>query len=165
MQKERLEQRNIDISGYSVSHLAFRTETYQEYLSLRERIEKHCSANLENIWNGRPISKMLLASPLDLGLGFETSLLELIPPFHQRVYKMGLEHVGIVIGDSVDEFSQIHRSVLTGQQFQSRVCEPYYILFEDYTHVKFYRDSLMDVCINEGQLFKGFSHVANWPSG
>lgn len=151
---------NIDISGYSVSHLAFRTETHDEYLEMRDHIERHCTANIENVWNGRPISKLLLKSPLDLGDGVEVSLLELIPPVHQRVYKMGLEHLGIVVGEYVDEFARKHRAALTGQQFQSSVCEPYYVLFEDYTHVKFYRESLMDVCITEGQIFEGFSHVS-----
>ena len=163
MQKARLARRSMDISGCPVSHLAYRTETYDEYLALRDRIEERCSANIENVWNGRPISKMLLNSPLDLGDGFEVSLIELIPPIHQRLYKMGLEHVGIVIGDSVDEFGCVHRSNLTGQQFQSPLCEPYYVLFEeDYTHVKFYRESLMDVCIKEGLSLEGFSHVSNW---
>jgi len=162
MQKARLAERNMEISGCPISHLAFRTETYDEYLALRDRIELHCSANIENVWNGRPISKMLLKSALDLGDGFDVSLIELIPPVHQRVYKMGLEHVGIVIGDSIDEYGRAHRSNLTGQQFQSPVCEPYYVLFEDYTHVKFYRESLMDVCVKEGQTFDGFLHVADW---
>ena len=162
MQKARLARCNIDITGCPVSHLAFRTETYNEYLTMRNRIEQHCAANIENVWNGRPNSKLLLKSALDLGDGFEVSLIELIPPMHQRVYKMGLEHVGIVVGDSIDEFGRVHRSSLTGQQFQSPLCEPYYVLFEDYTHVKFYRESLMDVCIQEGQTFEGFAHVDSW---
>ena len=160
MQNARLSRLDMDISGYSVSHLAIRTETHEEYLDLRDRIEQHCSRNIENVRNGRPISKLLLESPLDLGDGFEVSLIELIPPVHQRVYKMGLEHLGIVVGEGVDEFARLHRSRLTGQQFQSSVCEPYYVLFDDYTHVKFYRESLMDVCIKEGQKFEGFSHVS-----
>lgn len=151
----------MDITGYSISHLAFRTETHEKYLTLRDRIEQHCVANIENVWNGRPISKLLLNSPLVLGDGFEVSLIELIPPVHQRVYKMGLEHVGIVVGEYVDEFARVHRSSLTGQQFQSSACEPYYVLFEDYTHVKFYRISLMDVCIKKGQIFEGFVHVSD----
>lgn len=162
LQKSRLAERNIDISNCGISHLAYRTETYGEYLVLRDRIELHCVANIENVWNGRPISKMLLKSALDLGQGFEVSLIELIPPMHQRVYKMGLEHVGVVVGETIDEFGRNHRSNLTGQQFQSPICEPYYILFEDYTHVKFYRESLMQVCKKEGQHFEGYSHVADW---
>lgn len=160
MQQARLARHNMDISGCAVSHLAFRTETYEEYLGLRDRIEQHCAANVENVWNGRPISKLLLELPLDLGDGFEVNLIELIPPIHQREYKMGLEHVGVVVGEGIDEFAHIHRSNLTGQQFQNSECEPYYVSFEDNTHVKFYRKSLQDVCIEDGQIFEGFLHVS-----
>ena len=159
LQKERLADSGIDISGMPVSHLAFRTESMQEYLQLRDRLEEHCTANVENVWNGRPISKMLLQAPLDLGDGVTVSLLELIPPKHLRVYQMGLEHVGIVVGDGFDEFSRTHRARLTGQQFQSAVCDPVYVRFDDDTHVKFYRESLMNVCIREGQTFNGFLHA------
>ena len=34
------------------------------------------------------------------------SRIELIPPVHQRVYRMGLEHLGVVVGDEFDEFSR-----------------------------------------------------------
>lgn len=162
MQKGRLARRNIDISGCPVSHLAFRTTTYKEYLGLRDRIEQHCAANIENVWNGRPISKLLLETPLDLDDGFEVSLIELIPPTHQRLYKMGLEHVGIVLGESIEEFGRTHQSNLTGQQCHGTEREPYCILFEDNTQVKFYRESLMGMLIKEGCLFEGFSHVDNW---
>jgi hypothetical protein len=90
------------------------------------------------------------------------SLIELIPPVHQRVYRMGLEHLGIVVGEDVDAFSREHRAVLTGQQFQNADTEPYYVLFEDFTHVKFYRRSLHDSCVLEGATFDGFVHVDDW---
>jgi hypothetical protein len=90
------------------------------------------------------------------------SRIELIPPVHQRVYRMGLEHLGVVIGEEVDAFSREHRSVLTGQQFQGAAVESYYVLFEDFTHVKFYRRSFFDVCIDEGATFDGFVHVDDW---
>ena len=63
---------------------------------------------------------------------------------------MGLEHLGVVVGEDVDAFSREHRAALTGQQFQSADNEPYYVLFEDFTHVKFYRRSLYDVCVLGG---------------
>ena len=47
---------------------------------------------------------------------------------------MGLEHLGVVVGEDVDDFSRVHRAALTGQQFQSPYVEPYYVLFEDFTH-------------------------------
>jgi hypothetical protein len=90
------------------------------------------------------------------------SLIELIPPVHQRVYRMGLEHLGVVVGEDVDAFSREHRAVLTGQQFQSEDFEPYYVLFEDFTHVKFYRRSLYDGCVSQGATFDGFVHVDDW---
>lgn len=162
IQRTRLRDAGVDIAGCAISHLAFRTETYAEYLVVRDGLEKHAVANVENVWNGRPISKIVLAEPVKLAPGFDVRLIELIPPFHQCVYKMGLEHVGVVVGETVDEFGRRHRPMLTGQQFQSRYCEPYFVRFDDYTHVKFYRYGLKEVCEMEGREFDDFYHVENW---
>ena len=164
LQLARLNDLQIDISGCEISHLAYRTRTYEEYVRKRDGIERHCTSNIENVWNGRPISIMQLNAPLALSVEFQAWVIELIPPVHRRVYKMGLEHVGVVIGDSVDEFSVKHRTALTGQQFQSAEVDPYYItFFEDFTMVKFYRNSLLESCESErGRRYVGFSHVENW---
>jgi len=164
LQLSRLSNLDIDVSGCSLSHLCFRTETYAEYLQVRDGLERHCSSNIENVWNGRPMSIMQLKDPVNLGAGFELGVIELIPPIHRRVYKMGLEHAGIVIGESVEEFSVKHRHALTGQQFQSPECEPYYVtFFDDFTTVKFYRDPLLQICESQhGRRYAGFSHVKNW---
>jgi predicted metalloenzyme YecM len=164
LQLARLNDLQIDISGCEMSHLAYRTETYEEYLRTREKIEQYCTSNIENVWNGRPISIMQLKEPLALSAEFDVRVIELIPPVHRRVYKMGLEHIGVVIGDSVDEFSLKHRPALTGQQFQSVECEPYYIsFFEDFTMVKFYRSPLLEICESQhGRPYEGISHVENW---
>ena len=161
---DRLAQLGIDTAGFSISHLAYRTKTYRQYLTVRDALEKHASANVENVWNGRPISKLLLASPLTLEAGTSVDLIELIPPPHQSVYKMGLEHVGFVVGERIDDFARAHRSALTGQQFQSAACEPYIVRFADFSHAKFYRQSLMQVCIEENQRFDGMTH-ADWEPG
>jgi predicted metalloenzyme YecM len=162
MQRDRLVARGIDISPYPLSHLAVRVADWDLYVHQRTLLERHARANSEDVWNGRPISKVLLAEPLDVLDGTPVSLIELIPPVHQRVYRMGLEHLGIVVGEEVDAFSREHRAALTGQQFQSADCEPYYVLFEDFTHVKFYRHSLYNVCVLEGATFDGFLHVDDW---
>ena len=164
LQRARLRDLRIDISGCRMSHLAYRTETYDDYLRTRAEIEQHCTSNIENIWNGRPISIMQLDEPLNLSSDFEVRVIELIPPIHRRVYKMGMEHFGVVIGDSVDDFSRKHRSALTGQQFQSDECEPYYVtFFEDFTMMKFYRNPLLEICESQhGRSFEGFSHVEKW---
>jgi YecM protein len=129
---------------------------------VRTLLERQATASSENVWNGRPISMIVLATPLEVLGGKIVSLIELIPPVHQRVYRMGLEHLGVVIGDEVDAFSREHRAALTGQQFQSAEVEPYYVLFEDFTHVKFYRESLYDGIVSQGGTFDGFVHVDDW---
>ena len=161
-QRDRLLDLGIDIAPYLLSHLAYRVPEWEQYVHVRTLLERHATANEENVWNGRPISKILLAQPLDVLDGAIVPLIELIPPVHQRVYRMGLEHLGVVVGDDVEDFSRVHRRVLTGQQFQSLDNEPYYVLFEDFTHVKFYRRSLRDAIELEGARFDGFHHVEDW---
>ena len=161
-QHARLLARGIDIRPYPLSHLAVRVAEWDQSVHLRTLLERHATANNENVWNGRPISKILLVTPLEVLDGTAVQLIELIPPVHQRVYKMGLEHLGVVVGEGVDAFSREHRAALTGQQFQSADNEPYYTLFEDFTHVKFYRRSLYDACVLQGARFDGFVHVDDW---
>jgi predicted metalloenzyme YecM len=162
LQRDRLAARGIDIAPYELSHLAVRVPEWDQYVHLRTLLERHAVANSENVWNGRPMSLILLAEPLRVLDGQVIPLIELIPPVHQRVYKMGMEHLGVVIGDEVDAFSREHRAALTGQQFQSAGFEPYYVLFEDFTHVKFYRISLHDGRVLQGGRFDGFVHVDDW---
>ena len=161
-QRDRLLSRGIDIAPYGLSHLAVRVADWDLYVQQRTLLERYARTNRENVWNGRPISLITLAEPLDVLDGKTTPRIELIPPVHQRVYRMGLEHLGVVIGEEFDEFSREHRDVLTGQQFQSAHVDPVYVLFEDFTHVKFYRRSFFDVVEDEEGPFQGFVHVDEW---
>lgn len=164
-QRDRLLTRSIDISPYELSHLAFRVPEWEQYVHVRTLLERHAVSNSENVWNGRPISLIVPAEPLEVLDGKVVPLIELIPPVHQRVYRMGLEHLGVVVGDGFDDFVEAHKPVLTGQQFQgpnSRP-DPVYILFEDFTHVKFYRLSLRaSVELDAGPFRDGFHHVDDW---
>jgi predicted metalloenzyme YecM len=162
MQRDRLVARGIDIAPYPLSHLAVRVAEWDLYVQQRTLLERHARTNHENVWNGRPISKIVLAEPLEVLDGTPVSNIELIPPVHQRVYRMGLEHLGVVVGEGFDDFSREHRDVLTGQQFQSSAVDPVYVLFEDFTHVKFYRRSFFDVVEEEEGPFDGFVHVDDW---
>ena len=145
-QRDRLLDRGIDISPYPLSHLAVRVPEWDQYVQVRGLLERHAVTTSENVWNGRPIALIVPAEPLEVLDGKTVPLIELIPPVHQRVYKMGLEHLGVVVGDTFDAFVDAHKPVLTGQQFQgpNSTPDPVYILFEDFTHVKFYRLSLRD---------------------
>jgi predicted metalloenzyme YecM len=167
LQRDRLLARGIEVAPYTLSHLAFRVPEWDQYVHVRTMLERHAIANRENVWNGRPISLIVPAEPLEVLDGKTVPLIELIPPVHQRVYKMGLEHLGVVVGEGAfDAFVETHKPVLTGQQFQgpNSTPDPVYILFEDFTHVKFYRLSLRaSVELSEGQPFKdGFHHVDGW---
>jgi predicted metalloenzyme YecM len=101
-QRDRLLTRGIDIAPYALSHLAYRVPEWDQYVQVRTLLERHATANRENVWNGRPISLIVPAKPLDVLDGQVVPLIELIPPVHQRVYKMGLEHLGVVVGDTFD---------------------------------------------------------------
>jgi predicted metalloenzyme YecM len=164
-QRERLLTRGIDIAPYELSHLAVRVPEWDQYVHVRTLLERHARANSESVWNGRPISLVLPAEPLEVLDGKVVPMIELIPPVHQRVYRMGLEHLGVVVGETFDAFVEAHKPVLTGQQFQgpnSRP-DPVYILFEDFTHVKFYRLSLQaSVELDGDRVIEGFRHVHDW---
>lgn len=162
MQRDRLAARGIDITPFPLSHFAVRVADWDLYVLQRTLLERHARANSENVWNGRPISLIVLAEPLEVLEGKRVSNIELIPPVHQRIYRMGLEHLGVVVGEEFDQFSRVHREVLTGQQFQSASVDPVYVLLEDFTHVKFYRRSFFDVVEEEQGGFEGFNHVDDW---
>ena len=162
-QRDRLLTRGIDVEPYSLSHICYRVPEWDEYLRVRTQLERHAFATRENFWNGRPIA-LILMNDLEV-LGRKLPMIELIPPVHQRVYKMGCEHIGFVVGpDGFDAFVDRHKPVLTGQQFQgpNSVPDPVYILMEDWTHVKFYRESLQaSVEQFEGPFTPGFHHLEN----
>jgi predicted metalloenzyme YecM len=164
-QRDRLLTRGIDITPYALSHIAYRVPEWDQYVQVRTQLERHAFANRENVWNGRPIS-LLLFDQLHVLDGKPLPMIELIPPVHQRVYKMGCEHLGVVVGEaSFDAFVEAHKPVLTGQQFQGphSTPDPVYILMEDFTHVKFYRLSLQaSVEVFEGPFMEGFHHVNDW---
>ena len=164
-QRDRLLARGIDIAPYELSHLCFRVPEWDQYVHVRTLLERHAVANRENVWNGRPISLILPAVPLQVLDGKVVPMIELIPPVHQRTYKMGLEHLGVVVGNGFDTFVEANKPVLTGQQFQgpNSTPDPVYILFEDFTHVKFYRLSLQaSVELFGDRIDDGFQHVEDW---
>jgi predicted metalloenzyme YecM len=109
LQAQRCVNLGIDVADFPISHVAHRSRTWREYVATRDDLERLASANVENVWKGRPISKLLLEQPLSVSERHDVGLLELIPPFHQRVYRMGLEHIGFVVGDAFDPFVETHQ--------------------------------------------------------
>ena len=66
MQRDRLAARGIDIAPYPLSHLAVRVADWDLYVHQRTLLERHATVNGENLWNGRPISLIVLAEPLEV---------------------------------------------------------------------------------------------------
>src|SRR5256712_11162332 len=79
MQHKRLLARGIDIRPYALSHLAVRVPEWDQYVHLRTLLERHATANFEDVWNGRPISKIVLATPLEVLGGKIVSPIEPMP--------------------------------------------------------------------------------------
>ncbi|WP_081611314.1 VOC family protein [Kordiimonas gwangyangensis] len=158
-QLEDLWDAGFGISPMPVSHLAYRTATWEEYLKTRTALEALAVANVENVWRGRPISKILLKEPLKLDADHETSLIELIPPVHLFDYPMGLEHVGFVVGKGFADFCDIHKHLFSYAQDMGPHCQPHLVVFRSGYTVKFYERSLHDVVVREGRTFDGFYHA------
>ena len=123
-QRDRLLARGIDIAPFELSHLAFRVPEWDQYVHVRTLLERHASANSENVWNGRPISLILHAEPLEVLDGKAVPMIELIPPVHQRVYRMGLEHLGVVVGDGFDAFVEAHSPSSRDSSSKARTADP-----------------------------------------
>jgi len=81
-QRDRLATRGIDITPYPLSHLAYRVPEWDQYVHVRGLLERHAIANPENVWNGRPMSLILLEQPLEV-LGGAFVPLELAYPVSQ----------------------------------------------------------------------------------
>ena len=68
-QGEKCRRLGIDVSGFGLSHVAVRCRNWREYVAARDALEQVSNSNLENVWNGRPISKLVLAEPVVLSDG------------------------------------------------------------------------------------------------
>src|SRR5262245_230227 len=63
-QRDRLLARGVDIASYPLSHLAVRVADWDLDVHQRTLLERHAKTNRENVWNGRPISLIVLSEPL-----------------------------------------------------------------------------------------------------
>ena len=88
-QRDRLATRGIDITPYGLSHLAYRVPKWDQYVHVRGLIERHTVANRENVWNGRPISLIVPAEPLEVLDGKVVPLIELIRPCTSATTRWG----------------------------------------------------------------------------
>lgn len=151
---ERLEKLGIFITRKPLSHLGYKTATFESYQKIRGQLMPLCSEYLENEHNGRPILKAILKTPLQLRAEAEVSMIELMPPKPDKHYDDGLEHLGVVLGEELPAFIEQHRSDIDEIQDQGPYCKPACILLDNGSRVKFYEYSLRQAIEMEGQVFQ-----------
>lgn len=164
----RMKKLGIDISGMPMSHLLYRTTTLPEYENLRNELKKYCSEFVETQFNGRAVSILILAKPLQLEGGFTVSMIELPAPRAVHTYPSGLESIGVVVGKSLPNFIEKYRDVLTGVKDHGVHCQPAFVTFENDKTAKFYDISLREIVILQGWTIasqEANSHVLTSPIG
>lgn len=140
----RLTKVFIDIEGMPISHLCYRVTTIPEYEKTRDQLKAFCAAYAETRYNERPISMLLLKEPLVLSEDYSVSLIELPAPRTAHTYQSGLEHVGIIVGETLPRFKELYKAVLTGEKDRGPYCQPAFITFDNGKTAKFYERSLQE---------------------
>lgn len=146
----RLKTVGISLTGLPISHLLYRVATLPEYTQLRDQLLPLCSEFVETQFNDRAISILILKEPLIIGDGFSVSTLELPAPRPAQRYPNGLESVGIIIGDNLNEFNQHYKHILTGIKEHGEHNKPSFITFENKKTVKFHAMSLKEMVLGQG---------------
>src|SRR5262249_24524755 len=135
---------------YSISHLCYRVTTNAEYEAKREGLKSFSRALVENEFNGRAVSMLLLKSPLALSDSHHASLIELPAPRAAHTYPLGLEHVGFVVGEDLPAFNERFKSVLSGVKDRGPECRLSFVTFADGKTAKFYDRPLLEIIERDG---------------
>jgi len=146
----RLEKLSIDIVGWPISHLSYRTTTTPEYEKMREELKAYSKGFVETQFNGRSISIFLLKDPLILNGNFSASVIELAAPRAVHMYPSGLEHLAILIGDKLPGFNKKHHKELTGIKEHGVYCRPSFITFDNGKTARFYDIPLLKIIELQG---------------
>lgn len=126
--------------------IAYRTESDERYLEIKEIIENNFSAGLSEVmFSGRLISVFKLKEIL-LYKSFKISCLELLAPREGNKFKEGLEHAEFVVrGSLVDFYEKYKNSVKFNlSAFGREVNAELIVEFGDCA-VKFHEQSLLKV--------------------
>ena len=146
----RLATKSIDIMGLRLSHITYRVTTMEEYTEIRDQLKGFCREFVETQFNGRSISILLLKKALILTESCSVSMIELPAPRAVHMYPNGLEHLGIIVGNTLPQFKTCYKNVLTGEKDHGEFCRPAFITFNNGKTVKFYDRSLEEILLLEG---------------
>lgn len=140
----------IDVSGFPMSQLLYRTETLPEYEKLRDELKLLCREFVETQFNDRAVSILVLKEPLKLEDNFETDVIELPAPRPVHMYPSGLESIGIVVGKALPDFIKKYQAVLSGVKDHGEHCQPAFVTFDNDKTSKFYDISLLEIVARQG---------------
>ncbi|MBI3980925.1 VOC family protein [Candidatus Microgenomates bacterium] len=155
-----LDNLKINVKNFPLTHICYRVATFPEYESIREQIIPLGKSFSETIFNGRPITLVILKQPLVFKEGFSVSLLELPAPKMSHRYPTGLEHAGFFVGETLPQFKRQYKTVLTGTKDRGKYSQPAFVTLKNGSVVKFYERTLLDVVNLQGVKFKSVKSYA-----
>ena len=95
---DRVTALGVDVSGYPIDHLCFRTATFTEYRQACSEIAPIADLLAESLVNGRMISTFLFRRPVKW-LNRSIPLIEIPAPKAGKPTPNGFEHVEFVVPD------------------------------------------------------------------
>lgn len=104
---------NLNVSEYEADHVCWRTETMEEYSSLRDDLvdsPENYKLLVESEVGGRPIATFALMSGISVGKRC-ISVIEIPAPKPGSAYSRGLEHVEFVIRGSSAASSPVNSEI------------------------------------------------------
>ncbi len=93
-----LKRYNININQYQVDHIAYRTESKQEYEKIRDEIKKYGEIYPEAIIRDRRIAVYRLYKPI-VYEKWKIEAIELLEPADNNDFISGWEHIEVVVDD------------------------------------------------------------------
>ena len=148
-----LDKAGIKYDGFQIDHLCYRTETQEGYEMMKDNLRAVSSGFLENIHNGRQISKFLLKDPLSVR-GYKIPLIELPAPKAGRFYESGLDHFEMAVGEGFADFAEKYRNLWTGADDGGVRNQTVSITFDNWKTAKFHKLPLVEILKIEGHEFK-----------
>lgn len=145
----RLAARGVDVSGYEIDHICWRTASRASYDAVKAALIPHARLLTEADVRGRPIATFLLREPIRAG-GRVISLLEVPAPKPGAAYAEGWEHAEIVVGQELASLRARHPTLPFDTSGLAHAGNPELALpLGDGRTVKFHPESLLTVIQRE----------------
>lgn len=107
---------NLKTAGFALDefkeldHIAYRTESLEEYKEIKERLADFSSARSDKIFAGRPVLICRIKAPIVYD-GFSIAGIEVLAPKENNKFKEGLEHAEFVTRTMLPEFREKYKNI------------------------------------------------------